>query len=233
MRFQISTIYLTAAMLVFGLGCVDSATAAIVGFPECGVSVRVPITGQPGQFKNVAIIVPVTDVLYSGVDGREGCDGEKYDYDKFTTPPSWPVTYQGTTYTEADLKRYWDWVYAGYAGGGNPDWTQNCHGYAFGVGDWPNGSSAIIKRDLTNTFCWIEDEDIADATIGTYGYGHTVKVTMEHCANSMGWIVKASSEKFKESGTYTLSGDCTTGSADLSLGNGPRANISFALYKQN
>jgi hypothetical protein len=190
----------------------------------------VPVPGSPGLFAQVRIDVPITGTHFNKNDGRMGCT-KNYDYATVTAGPTWPVNHMGRAYVEADVIRYWDWTYDGYdrEGGGALDFTQNCHGYAFGVGDWPNDSTAL-KGQQPNP-CWVPDvpkATIADCTT------HTVKIETTDCKNSLGIIVSKSSEKFRESGYYRQTSDCTFVSkrVDLTKGNGVRAGLNLIPYKK-
>lgn len=190
----------------------------------------VPVQASPGLFALVPIDVPITGTRFNRNDGRMGCT-EKYDYATITAGPTWPVNHMGRAFGEADVIRYWDWTYDGYIreGGGSLDFTQNCHGYAFGVGAWPDDSKAL-KGEQPNP-CWVPDvpkQTIADCTT------HTVKVETTDCKNSLGIIVTKSSEKFRESGYYTQESDCNpnTKRVDLKKGNGVRKNLNLTPYKK-
>lgn len=218
---------LTALSVFFFLS--TEAIAGITPITTLPSMARIPVSGSPGQYTNVPISVPVTGNHFSGVQGRMGCT-EKYDYGIITVPPVWPVTFGGTNYEESDVIRYWNWTYAGYSGGGALDYSQNCHGYAFGVGDWPDSSTGIIGSGTTA--CWVPDG--SNATIADR-VTHTVRISMKDCKNSLGVIVNESSEKFRESGIYTQTGSCDVmagGGVDLGLGNGVRANLTFTPYKK-
>lgn len=219
---------LTVLSVLFLLS--TEANAAVTPISSLPSVARVPVSGDPGQYTNVLISVPVTGNYYTGADGRMGCTA-KYGYATITEGPTWPVSYNGNNYTESDVQRYWDWTYAGYDGGGALDYSQNCHGYAFGVGDWPDESAGIIGSGANA--CWVQDN--FNATIADRNT-HTVKITMKDCENSLAIIIDTSSEKFRESGVYTQTGSCdllTGGSVDLGLGNGVRADLTFTLYKKN
>lgn len=179
---------------------------------------------------NVPIDAPCSWTSYYGNDGRTGCNAAKYDYAKVTTPPTWPVTYSGNTYTEAQHKAYWDWVYTGYTadGNGNCDWTQNCHGYAFGVGDWPDDSSTLKAAGSPVIHCWIQD--MTDARIAD-NTGHAVKITVVDCPLCVGLTITATSEKFKESPKYKMTSSCNDGGVDLTLGNNPRGGLNLSPYR--
>ncbi len=229
-RIVILVLLLLGATLI-----ADESHAAVTNFTQVYAIVRVA-TSNPGEFENKPVLINCSGTAYTGTDGKAGCAGEKYDYSKVTTLPTWPQTVGGTNYTAADNQRFWDWIYSGYGGGGACDWSQNCHGYAFGVGDWPTSSSTIIQGGATQ--CWVQDASnatIADRT------GHTVKITMKDCQNSLGLIVETSSEQFKESGTYTQAGNCDLqngGSVDLGKGASDasvgvnRGGMTFDLYKK-
>ncbi|GIX00127.1 MAG: hypothetical protein KatS3mg111_3459 [Pirellulaceae bacterium] len=189
-------------------------------------AVRMPY--GPGQWYNDYIPVTITVATVNATN----CRGDLYVKKRVVTPPSWPVTINNKQYVEADAIRYWDWVYEGYQGGGALDWETNCHGYAFGVGDWPDNSQTIIGGTPP---CWVEDLS-EQTTIADADFGHTVKVVIKDCKNSHGLIVLRSDEQFRESATYTQQGSCDLqngGTIDLSKGNGPRSGMMFKFYKQN
>ena len=218
------------------LGLFTTGQANITAVTSTGAYVRVQIS--PGQYQNEIISVSVAATSYTLTDGRQGCDpGVKYDYSTVTTAPSYPVTINGVTYAATDAERFWDFIYDGFSGGGACDWSANCHGYAFGVGDWPKGPEGPAKIIAEGTGdCWVEDG--SNATIAVHS-GHTVKITMQDCQNSIGLIVKTSAEKWKESGVYTKSGNCTDGSVDLGAGGADvmlgvqRGGLTFKLYKRS
>ena len=200
--------------------------------PNQPVSFKIPANNANG-FAIVTLSLPVTGTRFFGPDGRAGCNNTKYEYSVITAGPNLPVNVQGMQFTQAQHENYWKWVYDGYQGGHAVDWSQNCVGYAYGVGDWC-ASGGIIGSG--NTACWVQDG--SNATIAESG-GHSVKITMVDCKNSRGTIIKTSSEKFRESGYYTQEGDCSIGvlqngggSVDLGLGNGPRGGLSFTYLKK-
>jgi hypothetical protein len=206
------------------------ATADQIPITKMRCFALVPVQGSPGLFEVVPIAVPIIGTRFNGNDGRMGCT-KKYDYATVTAGPNWPVNHMGRAFVEADVIRYWDWNYTGYVrqGGGSLDFTQNCHGYAFGVGDWPDDSKAL-KGEQPNP-CWVPDvlkQTIADCTT------HTVKVETTDCKNSLGIIVTKSSEKFRESGYYTQESDCTfvRKRVDLTKGEGERKGLSLTPYKK-
>jgi len=229
-----TSILFSIVLQACNVGGLHPVSASITAFTDTPTSVRIADSSDPSGYINIDISVTCAGSDYDGLDGKVGCNGEKYGYSKFTTVPAWPQTVGGVSYTAADNQRYWDWVYDGYDGGGACDYSQNCHGYAFGVGDWPSGSGGIMVAPPVN--CWITDAN--NATIADSG-GHSVKITMQDCQNSLGIIVKTSSEKFRESGIYTQTGNCSlvtipiVGAVNLGKGNDPRAGLTFELYKKN
>ena len=55
-----------------------------------------------------------------------------------------PTAVGNFTIQESDAVNYYDWMFYGFTGGGALDWGQNCHGYAFDVGDWPTDQDTIL-----------------------------------------------------------------------------------------
>ena len=93
------------------------------------------LDGEP-----IKISVPGVVTLHDGNDGRVGCNNLKYNYLVVGTP-AWPDPSLPPLVTA-----YWNWVYTGYTTGGPAlDFSENCHGYAFGVGDWPINSSGLLN----------------------------------------------------------------------------------------
>lgn len=106
---------------------------------------------------------------YNGDDGKDIPCGEaimpgwqipmaiptKYEYSEVDINENWFVVHavgidaNGVvyhTFTKADNKAYWDNYYTGYTSVGGLDYDQNCHGYAFGAGDWPETAHAFIGQ---------------------------------------------------------------------------------------
>jgi hypothetical protein len=179
-----------------------------------------------GHFYEVPLTVSGTE--YTGADGRNGCNNEKYDYKVFGAP-TYPivlngvtVVIEGVTVSNIHNSDFWKWVYTGYSGGGGTDWTKNCFGYAFGVGDWPVSSSVL--KEAGGVRCWFDD--MSGATIAD-NTQHTIKMTMSNCPNSIGVRITSTSEKFKESSIYTLgNGSCFGPPIDLAMGNGLRGGMN-------
>lgn len=209
-------------------GDATNAHGAITTASSMDVRVRVPVPGNPGNFTNHQISVPITVIIYTGDDGATGCNGLKYQYAEVIGTPSWPVTTSIGTFTAEDNKRYWDWTYAGYDGGGTQVWTKNCHGYAFDIGNWPSSASPIIANHGTGVTCWEHDTQMATVAANP---GHSMKITMENCP-SRGYIIKSCAEKFRESAVYTPSGNCDSLGIDLNVGNGERAGMVFATIRE-
>ena len=140
-----------------------------------------------------------------------------------------------TEVTAADVDRYWDVVYAGYAKVGNATTSQNCHGHSFGVGDWPDCSPYGVSILLSSGTCY-EGVGTRDATLA-YSIGHSIKVTGKLCTVNVGSgmttpmdILDSSSEKMQFSRVYTQSNGCNNGvnihKAAINQG------ASFSLYKK-
>lgn len=217
-------IYCSVVCLLASLLFSSYAEAAILQFSQGYVWVRVAGI-------NEQILVPCSGTKYTDTDGRAGCNNAKYNYTSLTNPPSWPVLIGGFSYTETHHTNYWIWVYEGYSGGGSADWSKNCHGLAFGVGDWPD-NSAILKADGTVNpvvNCWFAD--MSNATIAD-NTNHTVKIVVQNCPSSVGLKITSTSEKFRESPIFTQNSSCSGPGINLMLGNYPRGGMQFIPYRQ-
>ncbi len=116
-------------------------------------------------------------------------------YMKVNLNANWFVngTVNGAPYkfTAADTEAYYDWYYEGYTKLGNIDYSKNCHGYSFGVGDWPDDAyGANILLDANDSPpCYIPAHDLASSTVAVNG-GHSLKVTGGKCTNGeTGWMI--------------------------------------------
>lgn len=211
---MLKKVFCVAVCFVASLVSLPYSEAAITPFAIIDITVRV-------NGINEVIQVPCNGFTYNGADGRVGCNNAKYSYLTFGTPTWQPGQ-------ESQCKTYWDWVYTGYTGGGYLSFYQNCHGYAFGVGDWPTGSGRLIQAGGVS--CWIQD--MSNATIGS-NYVHSIKIRVEDCPVCVGLMILEVYEKFRESGIYTKIAACSDESPlDLS-GNGERAGMVFSFWAPN
>jgi len=185
---------------------------------------------------------------------RLHCNGDKYGYAVLTLDVNWQVVTQvdGTvvTFTTADNKAFWDWIYTGYDPPPACDYTQNCHGFAFNVGDWPDTSTKILNVGPLlppgHVPCYTQ-ANVEDAEIAS-NPNHSIRVQSSGCVPSgppsptgpvYDYVITYSEEQFRESGTYTRSSQCPFTldlSAQLSFW---KANYdpalvvpSFPLYKK-
>jgi hypothetical protein len=147
--------------------------------------------------------------------GKQNCDGDDYSYADVTVNNAWSLTHtvNGVEITSDvdDNDAYWDERYDGYTQNGAVDYTQNCHGYAFGVGDWPDDNADGHDILLEVGTCYV-NASVKDAILATCGT-HSIKVTGDECSIwEFTWeITDSTSEKFRESGIYEQSNGCNTG----------------------
>ncbi len=86
----------------------------------------------------------------------ENCMEEKFSYQEFDISMDWksPSKEAVRTWSHEQNKWWWDWYYWGYeCEQGRCDYTQNCHGYAHGLGVWifshvPGKISAPVDAGL-------------------------------------------------------------------------------------
>lgn len=146
----------------------------------------------------------------SNVNGQKtNCNGDRYEYYVVNIPDGWSGTVEKTFSVDGqdeqevtvvvpinvdDVQRFYDFHYREYQKVTQElDFSENCHGYAFGVEDWPAECTEILAVGpfvfpSPKTPCW-EIAEKADAEVaadvfvkhGTtfYGTGHSVKVTGE------------------------------------------------------
>ncbi len=143
--------------------------------------------------------------LMTSEHGKEGCHGYKYPYRKISIDSSWQelvkIDGEDVLLFQFNNKAWWDWYYTGYAGPDSCDYTTNCHGHSFMVGDWVeyldfllyyNGYSPSTQdfggfehdpgmepEDLPKCY---EEAQTKDAEVALT-FAHSVKVTGGECEN--------------------------------------------------
>jgi len=147
------------------------------------------------------------------------CNGSNYEYSVVSIPNTFsfivPFAYmeggvakvKNLTVTKAHVNAYYDLKYAGYDQEGDVDFSQNCHGYTFGTGNWIDdsmmfGFNAWIQ--CYNIDCVPSNAVLAGNT------SHSMKCGGENCSTSETYMEKytSSSEKFRGSRIYKQSGTC-------------------------
>ena len=134
----------------------------------------------------------------------------------------------------ADVDRYWDAVYSGYTKASGATTTKNCHGHAFGAGDWPEASIYGATLLLAVDTCYV-GASTKEATLA-FSTGHSIKVTGKQCTVNLGsgmttpiQILDSSSEKNTYGGVYTQSKGCDIG---ISINKAAcNQGTTFSLYK--
>ena len=139
-----------------------------------------------------------TLVHYNGVDGRLHECGYQYDYAVLRLAENWKIEIPrrdkriNHLFTQDNNKLFWDWYYRGYHAPEQCDYSQNCHGFAFSVGDWPDSAAGIIKWRDPSQFvpkgapqhdpCF-EVCQTHQAEIATNISGHSIQVIGKKCAS--------------------------------------------------
>ena len=203
-----------------------------------------------------------TAVHHSVFDGRQHACGDQYDYAVVQIAENWLIKIDRRDnglkhqFTQLDNKAFWDWYYRDYNAAGQCDYSQNCHGYAFGVGDWPDDAGGIMGYRDPNQFiplgtpphipCY-EGCSTKDAVIASNVSGHSIQVIGTECdlpedspiecehAPAPGppepckiEAIVFSAEQFRESGSYTRAVVCPD-SLDVSLAH-DRAGAILAAF---
>lgn len=152
------------------------------------------------------------------------CEDEKYSYAKINLNANWSQSFDVgggvfVNFTKAHNVAYWDWVYEGYTQVGPIiDYSTNCHGYAFDVGDWPDTAVGIVRWNMSAPTCYtpLASADLDQATFAVDPEMHSLQVTGMKCDHPTIPILKipkykTSSEQFRESGIYEQTGVCPDG----------------------
>lgn len=167
--------------------------------PNLRVDVRVILpNGEPfdtfvGIPTNVNPInnpnAPGTHGVHRWVRGADrnktNCNGgdNKYDYSEVQIDMNWFVNdpVLGLIDHSHNLA-YWNHYYQDYDGPlqGSCDYSQNCHGFAFGVGDWPDHVWTLLNAYDGANSCHI-GVSVKDATIATDPPYHSIIVTGAEC----------------------------------------------------
>lgn len=185
------------------------------------------------------------------------CNGDKYGYDVVSLDTIWIGTLKSDPTVivgPADAQRFWDDVYKDYEKLTDLDVSRNCHGYSFGVKDWPqtatgplglgpfafgSGKSPCYYLAQTkNATVAVDVTRVADKLL--YGLQHSIKVVGHECPLPPGPPVpigpvtlpqklKESKEQFRFSGTYRQTADCPD-SVKLE-NNRLTANLGFKLFR--
>jgi hypothetical protein len=152
------------------------------------------------------------------------CNNEKYSYAKVNLNANWgQILDVGggviVNFTAAHNRAFWDWIDEGYTPVGTTnDYSRNCHGYAFGVGDWPDTAAGIVRWNMGNPTCYtpLASADSDKATFAVDPLMHSLKVTGMKCDHPTIPMLKfpkykSSSEQFRESWIYEQAGACPDG----------------------
>ena len=84
------------------------------------------------------------------------------------------------------------------------DYSQNCHGYAFGVGDCPSDGGYGASIILNEGVCYAMTDTLSAEIAMLAGNSHSIKVVGGLCINSGtgSSVIKSTSEKYRESAIY-------------------------------
>lgn len=126
----------------------------------------------------------------------------------YTDPATGMPASHVITFNNDHINAYYDEKYAGYEQIGYVDFSINCHGYAFGTGNWPESSHQGIGVLLANT-CYLYAMP-SDAEVA-WSYTHSIKVSGEECDMGSGMMmphIVLTTEKFRASRVYKQTGSC-------------------------
>ncbi|MBA3312062.1 MAG: hypothetical protein M3552_15990 [Planctomycetota bacterium] len=136
--------------------------------------------------------------------------------------------------TSADVELYWDTRYTDYTKVGNLDFSKNCHGYAFGVGNWPSDGAYGVVTILDTPVCYVgpHDAPLNTEVAVNDGRTHSMKASGSKCIKNSEEVkvLVSSSEKFRESRVYELKATCPD-SVDTKKAH--PSSWTFELFKKN
>ncbi|MDB4778149.1 hypothetical protein OAG68_01705 [bacterium] len=236
--FLVSMLVLVLVLLFAG----NALGQTYVG-PFLKIRVRIEIDGvMTNDWGLVKLRDPSTGDLvgdgeiieYDVTDGlKTNCNGTKYNYSVVNMDNGWIGILESDStvgVSAADTEAYWDWVYHGYEKVSGLDFTQNCHGFAFGIGDWPQAATTIVGATELSP-CYIRATEL-DATVavdhhatGVVGAAHSIKVWSDSCEVEVvvpgprgepihhteiqtATTIVESKEQFRESGIYRQTSEC-------------------------
>jgi hypothetical protein len=153
---------------------------------------------------------------------KRNCEGNSYSYAAIQIDAGWQATVMfpevgSKTVGRADNERYWRNYYKGYTETGNADYSQNCHGYSLGVGDWAGGGVDPMYGQLDHVlvpgYCWVSCAPNEVEVGVTSDHGHSMKMQAQLCQiqETMHYAVVNTSEKFRESQYFSQSAPCVPG----------------------
>jgi hypothetical protein len=147
---------------------------------------------------------------------HSNCHGAEYPYATITIDPTWHEVHP--IYGPVDgrhTKFFFDWVYEDYTKPATLDYSQNCHGYAFDKGDWPDSASYLISGVPFAQACYIGCYP-NEAVVASDTYRHSMKVTGTMCQHPYIPPLQVpkyvtSAEQYATNGTYTRANGCPNG----------------------
>lgn len=198
-------------------------------------------------------------IFPAALSNKLNCVGNAYEYAEVKMDPNWTGFILKVDFLTgmpssipvypADLEAYWDDVYKGYEKLSGVDFTKNCHGYAFDVGDWPAEANLLLNLgplvQAPGRACW-ETSEVKDAKIASEPPSHSIKVVGGTCSLAQPpgpvpaipgqpaqpviiQVVKETRQKVRESGVSRQTADCPE-SVDLNQSR-LLENINFNFYK--
>jgi len=178
-------------------------------------------------------------------DRPQNCEGDCYSYMEANIPNTFSLTVNvaftnpdGTagsvsiTFTKAHINAYYDHKYEGYTKTGDVDFSQNCHGLALGVGNWPGDSTYGAERILNSPTCWFSAY-IPDVKLA-YSGNHSIVVGGEICDGGLEETMPfpqftSSQEKFRASAIYSQSSTCGLPGVNISKAH---PGLSFTFWQE-
>lgn len=234
----------------------DNIRISINGqYVDSGISV--PLTGGNAQGSGSQYITPDPDTQQPVNTPYQNCKGTFISGNSIALNAGWEV---GMTINNVEctlkkehLNAFYDFYYDGYDKVGDADASQNCMGYAFGVGGWPRNITAVtnllnIVQNNQGASCYWQALHIGEAAISVTNdnASHGMKVTGMDCPTVDGsgvtqhnYVTEKTDEKFRGSRVYKQNGGCPGGVNRFKMlqkyqdtNNNPLVNANFILYKK-
>ena len=180
---------------------------------ERQLSVHIPLTGQ-NDYGGGTSYPPMGHDLFGNsalcTPPKSNCNGNSYSYSELSVDDGWEAEYQiGDTIYALNVEHtraYWLAKFVGYTASGDIDFSMNCHGYAFGVGDWPDDGMYGALTLLGEGVCYEQSNPVSAKIALLSSATHSLKVVGSLNLNSGNGteVISKTTEKFRESQIFEL-----------------------------
>jgi hypothetical protein len=217
----------------------DGIDSPLTGSDDVGDVIRRPVSHHNGAHGLVPCLCGMTTNYVGACYERFEVNietGFEFQYQHVYEDWSGDPVYESVTINKDNINLFYDIMYAGYTRNGDVDFSMNCHGYACGVGDWPNdfnyGAGIIINEPVCYTRTGPPLVDVA------YSGGHSIIVEGgicidEHAAElPFHLAITRTVEKFRASRRYEQVAACDAGGVNVAKAHAG-SGATFLLFREN